>query len=531
MASRAPGGRHGGLLAGIGAVCLALLVALVGSAASAATAPTLEATTAPMATAAAAPTATPPPKPPIVAALMANATRPQYLADMRAYSWRHYGIDSNVLNPEAVVLHFTTTDAGSWRGLINWWDQVAASGANSGGEQPMPAAHFIIEQDGTIYQTMPTDLMVRHTYGLNHRAIGIEFVERSSATNIMRRQAQIQAGFALVRWLQFEYRIPSVNIVGHGTANSHPLFFDRLGLRNDHTDWNAWEVGMFRYWLGPVAMRPYDVGAVFAARYNQPGVAAAIGAPTSSELPGVRPGERMQRFQRGMMHWSASTGAWEVYGGIGDRYRVLAGPNSPLGLPTSGERNGLLPGSRTNSFQGGVILWSPTTGAHDVYGAIGVRYRTLGSEAGVLGLPTSGETAGPVPGSRANTFTNGVILWSPATGAREITGTIGNAYRGLPGQVRSVLGLPRAAEEQAAVPGARKVQFAGGAMYTSPTTGTHVVYGAIAFWYFVFGGESGSMGLPVSDEYAIPGGRASDFQGGRITWNATTGKVTFLPTR
>ncbi len=475
--------------------------------------------------------ATVPPRPPIVAAIMQNATRPQYLADMRAYSQRHYGIDSNVLNPEAIVLHFTTTDAGSWRGLINWWDQTSASGANAGGEQPMPAAHFIVEQDGTIYQTMPTNLMVRHTYGLNHRAIGIEFVERSSGTNIMRRAAQINAGFELVRWLQYENRIPSANIVGHGSANAHPLFYDRLGFRNDHSDWNAWEVGMFKYWLGPPTFRPYDVTGIFAPRYGQPGVSAALGAATSGPLASVRPNSAMQRFERGVMYASSQTGVWEVYGGIAGRYHAIGGPASTLGLPTSGERDGGLPGSRTNTFQGGVVLWSPGTGAHEVYGAIGARYRSLGSETGVLGLPTSGEVAGPRPGSRLNTFVNGVIFWSPATGARAISGDIGRAYRSLPADTRRVLGLPQGLEEVAAAPDARKVRYTGGATYTSPTTGTATVHGAIAFWYFVTGAEASAMGLPLTDEYAIPGGRASDFQGGRITWNATTGKVTFYPTR
>ena len=192
------------------------------------------------------------PRPNIYQNIMANATRPKYLEDMRAYSLRHYGINSYRLDPKAIVLHYTVSDAGSWRALINWWDQPNAVGSNTGAENPQPAAHFIIEQDGTIFQTMPTDIMVRNAYGLNHVAIGIEFVERSSATNILRRPAQQAAGLALVRYLMSVHNIEAGNVLGHGTANSSPLFFDRTGAKNDHTDWQAHEVAAFTSQLGNV---------------------------------------------------------------------------------------------------------------------------------------------------------------------------------------------------------------------------------------------------------------------------------------
>ncbi|TXH41253.1 MAG: N-acetylmuramoyl-L-alanine amidase [Actinobacteria bacterium] len=195
------------------------------------------------------------PQPPIVNALMNNATAAKYKSDISAYSLRHYGEYTYALRPQAVVLHYTVSGAGSWRAIINGWDVPWASGSNTGGEQPQPAAHFIVEQDGTIYQTMPLDLRVRHAYGMNHVAIGIEFIELSSATNIINRARQYQAGLALVRWLQYEYGIPTANIAGHGTANDSPLFYDRTGLRNDHTDWNAAEVGRFTSDLGFVPVK------------------------------------------------------------------------------------------------------------------------------------------------------------------------------------------------------------------------------------------------------------------------------------
>ena len=45
---------------------------------------------------------------------MANATRSKYLEDMRAYALRHCGINSYRLDPKAIVLLYTVSDAGNW---------------------------------------------------------------------------------------------------------------------------------------------------------------------------------------------------------------------------------------------------------------------------------------------------------------------------------------------------------------------------------------------------------------------------------
>lgn len=220
------------------------------------------------------------PRPGIVNAFLNNATAPKYRSDMAAYSLRHYGVYNATLRPRAVVLHYTVSGPGSVPGIINTWDQPNASGGNAGAENPQPAAHFIIEQDGTIYQTMPTDLMVRHAYGINDSAIGIEFVEMSSATNVLHRGAQVQAGLALVRWLMFTYGIPPGNILGHGTVNDSPLFHDLTGAVNDHTDWNGFEVGIFRWALGEVPIKDGGPGSGSVTQ-------VATGLPNSDVLANV----------------------------------------------------------------------------------------------------------------------------------------------------------------------------------------------------------------------------------------------------
>ena len=49
--------------------------------------------------------------------------------------------------------------------------------------------------------------------------------------------------------------------------------------------------------------------------------------------------------------------------------------------------------------------------------------------------------------------------------------------------------------------------------------------GAIRQQWAALGWERGPLGYPTTDEHDIPGGRASNFQGGEIQWTQTGGPV------
>jgi hypothetical protein len=179
--------------------------------------------------------------PPIVSApILFSDQRKQQTA---AYALRHYGVSTWHLTPKVIVLHYTagSTYAGA--------RAVFMSDAANLGELPGVVSHFIIDKDGTIYQLLPFDVMGRHTIGLNNVAIGIEFVQEggsSAEQQIMARTKQIDAGLALVTWLQAKYGISDANVLGHGTANASPLFKDLEGWKNDHTDWSAGPLAQFK---------------------------------------------------------------------------------------------------------------------------------------------------------------------------------------------------------------------------------------------------------------------------------------------
>ncbi|GAA4662722.1 family 43 glycosylhydrolase [Kineococcus glutinatus] len=191
-----------------------------------------------------------------------------------------------------------------------------------------------------------------------------------------------------------------------------------------------------------------------------------------------------------------------------------------LGAPTSAE----LPTPRTRGsyrhYQFGSIYWSPATGSHLVKGLIRDRWAANGWETGALGFPVTDEVA--LRGGAFNHFQGGSIYWSRPTGAHVVKGLIRDKWAAS-GWETGALGYP--VTDEVTLPGGAFSAFSGGSIYFSPRTGAHVVRGAIRDAWGGQGWEAGRLGYPTSDEYAVNGGRRSDFQGGSITWTQTRGAV------
>jgi SpoIID/LytB domain protein len=163
---------------------------------------------------------------------------------------------------------------------------------------------------------------------------------------------------------------------------------------------------------------------------------------------------------------------------------------------------------------------------YHIYGGIRVRYDLLSCRPG---LPKGNEfTWRDLSGTdrgRAQNFVSGRLFYNRSTG--KVFWTMGAIlkhydYRRSKGQD---LGLP--ITDEISVPGGRASYFERGRIYWSSGTGAHEVHGAILTRYLELGGPGGRLGLPTSDEYAISGGRRSDFVHGYITWNSSTKKTSY----
>ncbi|MFI7000325.1 LGFP repeat-containing protein [Nocardia sp. NPDC050175] len=211
--------------------------------------------------------------------------------------------------------------------------------------------------------------------------------------------------------------------------------------------------------------QPYPIGGAIRTEYDEAGGFAFFGNALNPESDAAR-GGRWQEFEKNSsIYWHplVSDGhANEIGGAIRAKWGDLGWENGALRYPTSREMPTRKPG-RFNQFEGGTIHWSPSTGAHNTWGAIRDKWATLSWEDGRLGFPVTDEFPAKNNGAGQH-FEGGSIYWSASTGARVISGAIRDTW-------------------------------------------------ASQNW------ENGRYGYPISDEYDYNGGRAQDFQGGRIEWH------------
>ena len=158
-----------------------------------------------------------------------------------------------------------------------------------------------------------------------------------------------------------------------------------------------------------------------------------------------------------------------------------------------------------------------------VVGAIEAKYLELGGCRSVLGAPRSQELAVADGVGRFSTFEHGAIYWKPDVGAFEVHGAIFAKWSQL-GAAPGVLGYPIGDETRTPDGVGRYNVFERGSVYWSSTLGAFEVHGKIRDKWAEMGWEAGELGYPVSDEYRVAVGRRNDFEGGSITWNASTGQ-------
>src|SRR5436190_8996733 len=165
------------------------------------------------------------------------------VAEMRAYSRRHYGQNTAALrNPKVIVEHVTATNSYSAT-----WNTFASDAPDPElHERPGTCAHFVIERNGTIRQLVSLRLRCRHTVGLNWTAIGIEHVGLSDA-QVMGDGPQLRASLRLTRWLEQRYGIAQKNVIGHAESLSSPYHRERVVSLRRQTHGDMRHATMLRY--------------------------------------------------------------------------------------------------------------------------------------------------------------------------------------------------------------------------------------------------------------------------------------------
>lgn len=154
---------------------------------------------------------------------------------------------------------------------------------------------------------------------------------------------------------------------------------------------------------------------------------------------------------------------------------------------------------------------------------------SMASSAASAGASVA-SSAGSAASSAATSATNAMssamagapsTLNVPGVGDVVLDGPTAEAYNKAGGEAK--LGHPTGQPEKV---GDGTVQaFTNGTIFSSPTTGAHLVQGEILKVYTTHGGAAGALGFPSADEVETAGGPdvakggwISEFQHGTITW-------------
>ncbi|WP_083968994.1 N-acetylmuramoyl-L-alanine amidase [Hyalangium minutum] len=483
--------------------------------------------------------------------------------------------NSRPMGVKMVIIHTCESSySGCWSWLTNSSSQVSA--------------HYVVREDGgEISQLVRDGSRAWHigaTYqcsnnsgvecGLNGRSsndftIGIEHGGYASTVNWP--VGQIDASARLLCDITRDHGIPRdrYHVVGHGKLQPYDRtdpgsnwpWTDYLNRANAHCGTACVLMGDIKAKYdavnGPVLLGKCQAGELSTpdgvGRYNHfergsiywtPTLGAhvvvgqikikweqlgwersVLGYPITDELAAPDGRGRYNHFERGSIYWTQELGAWEVHGNIRAKWEQLGWERSVLGYPKTGELTTPDGVGRYNHFENGSIYWTSATGAHEVRGQVYTKWAELEWERSVLGYPLTDEQGTPDGVGRYNHFQNGSIYFTPATGAHAVVGDINAKWVALSREA-GLLGYPLTDETKTPDGVGRFNHFQNGSIYWTPTTGAREVHGPIRAKWESLGWERSALGYPVRDEYAVTGGRESEFQKGFLTLNTATNTVT-----
>jgi hypothetical protein len=157
----------------------------------------------------------------------------------------------------------------------------------------------------------------------------------------------------------------------------------------------------------------YNIAEVYQNYTSADGVLGAATGPETALPDGIG---RRRDFAGGSIVWTAATCGHEVHGAIVGEWNALGSWQGILGYPLTNETSASDSIGRFNHFQKGSIWWTNDTGAHEVHGAIGDKWVSLGAEQSALGYPVTDETDEVDGSGRFSLFQHGAIHWRASDG-------------------------------------------------------------------------------------------------------------------
>jgi uncharacterized protein with LGFP repeats len=163
---------------------------------------------------------------------------------------------------------------------------------------------------------------------------------------------------------------------------------------------------------------------------------------------GAVPFGRRTVFNGGWAMYQVGASATRLVGPATDLVYWRSGGPGDWGYPLGDER-AITGGSRVDFKDGHTAVWSKSTGAKALFGGIKNYWTTLGGGASPLGFPRDTEHVLRPSGGVGQTFQNGIVLWSPATHSHAVLRPILDAYN-QNGHHEGRLGYPTADQREVA---------------------------------------------------------------------------------
>ncbi|PPK63674.1 RICIN domain-containing protein [Actinokineospora auranticolor] len=248
----------------------------------------------------------------------------------------------------------------------------------------------------------------------------------------------------------------------------------------------------------------------------------AVGGAMVDQAPAADGLGQILRFERtsgqhNYIVWSPQTGAREVYGLVGLTWMRSGGEIGPYGYPRTDETGYGDAGVRYSRFTAGSIYWVPAQSAiRQVKGEVHRKFATMGFEAG-MGTPTGDEVGFGTDGARTQRFSSGSVYLTQRNGTVALNGEIHQKFATL-NYESGPFGYPVSDVLTTSDGVGRYANFAAnnGVIYWHPNTGAHTVGAPVAQKWRDLGAERSWLGYPTTDHSALPKGTRVEFQNGRI---------------
>lgn len=124
------------------------------------------------------------------------------------YSKKHYSKETYFLDPKVIVLHYTAGNTFPWN-LVK-----TSFFAN---EEPGLSSHYVVDEKN-IWEILPTNIISRGAYGINHVAINIEMIAENE-NDLYKRKRTLDLTTKLVYCLMKTYSINENKVYSHSIVS------------------------------------------------------------------------------------------------------------------------------------------------------------------------------------------------------------------------------------------------------------------------------------------------------------------------